>query len=273
MKIYEIIKSIEGFAPLCYQEGFDNSGLNIGNYEAECTGCLLCFDVTEIILDEAVQKSCNFIISHHPVTISGLKTFRGESLAERIVAKAFQSGISIYACHTPLDSTAHGINAYLGELFNLQQVECLQPIAATQCISASEVCKPGLGVVGYLSEPCRFEQWIQILKNKLHPTVIRHSQFDIITSALNVHRVAFCGGSGGSLISAAKNAKADVYVSGDFKYHDFVESHNGMILMDLGHFETEHFGIQILYDVLRKKIPTFAGSISENIINPIHYIV
>ena len=271
MKISTIIRAIEEFAPLSYQEGFDNSGLNIGNSDVECTGSLLCFDVTEIILEEAVQKSCNLIISHHPVTLVGLKTFRGESLAERIVAKALQAGISIYACHTPLDSTPHGINAHLGKLFELQQAECLQAIPLHDTKASS--IRAGLGVIGYLPKPCRFDEWINLLQDKLHPTVIRHSQFDIMKSAVNVHKVAFCGGSGGSLISAARSAKADVYVSGDIKYHDFVESHNGMILMDLGHFETEHFGIQILYDVLRKKIPTFAGSISENIINPIHYIV
>lgn len=269
MKISTIIEAIEDFAPLSYQEGFDNSGLNIGTAATECSGFLLCFEVSERILEEAVRKSCNLIICHHPVTLAGLKTFRGESNAERIVARALQHNIAIYACHTPLDSTPQGINTYLGQMFSLQHPQCLQMVP----LPRAELTGAGLGVIGYLPQACSWETWVQELKAKLSPAVIRHSRFDENTEKRLIHKVAFCGGSGGSLIPAALKAGADVYVCGDLKYHDFADRRGDMILMDPGHFETEHFGIQILYDVLRKKIPTFAGSISENIINPIHYIV
>lgn len=267
MKIREIITIIEDFAPLTYQESYDNSGLNIGRSDATCTGYLICFDVTEAVLEEAMQKNCNLILSHHPVTLDGLTHFRGETRAERVIETALKNGIALYACHTPLDSTRNGINAYLGQQFGLKTPRSLQPIEPAM---GPEI---GIGVVGRLSAPCTIDEWIERLQNQLHPTLIRCSRLDPAAKAKQIHRVAFCGGSGGRLISAAAQAKADVYVSGDLKYHDFTESHNGMILMDLGHFETEHFGIEILHDVLRKKIPTFAGSISENVINPIHYIV
>ena len=104
MKIRDIIKSLELIAPLSLQEDYDNAGLLVGNSETICTGIIVSLDVTEAIIDEAVQKNCNLIVSHHPIIFKGLKKLNGNNYVERTVISAIQNNISIYAIHTNLDN-------------------------------------------------------------------------------------------------------------------------------------------------------------------------
>ncbi|MCB9047324.1 MAG: Nif3-like dinuclear metal center hexameric protein [Chitinophagales bacterium] len=128
MQIKDIIQAIETFAPPIYQEGYDNSGLQIGNPNDEARGVLISLDVTEAILDEAIQKGMNMVVVHHPLLFSGLKQISGRNYIERIVQKAIKNDINIYACHTNLDNVRHGVNAKIAEKLGLQNTAILTPM-------------------------------------------------------------------------------------------------------------------------------------------------
>ena len=104
MKIKEIVSALERFAPLPLQDGFDNAGLQIGLTDAEATGALLCLDVTESVIDEAVAMGYNLIISHHPLIFKGYKSITGKDYVERCILKAIKNDIVIYSAHTNLDN-------------------------------------------------------------------------------------------------------------------------------------------------------------------------
>ncbi len=129
MLIKDIIQAIEAFAPPIYQEGYDNSGLQIGNPNDEAKGVLISLDVTEAILDEAMQKGANMVVVHHPMLFSGLKQISGRNYIERIVQKAIKNDINIYACHTNLDNVRRGVNAKIAEKLGLQNTNILAPMS------------------------------------------------------------------------------------------------------------------------------------------------
>ena len=127
MKIKDILKEIERLAPLSLQEDFDNSGIQVGDVEQPATGALLCLDVTEEVVDEAIDAGCNLIISHHPLVFKPFKSLTGKNYTERCVIKACKNDITIYAAHTNLDNATGGVNYYLAELFGLEDVRILRP--------------------------------------------------------------------------------------------------------------------------------------------------
>lgn len=129
MQVQDIIQAIEAYAPPAYQEGYDNSGLQIGDRQAEVRAVLIALDVTEAVLDEAIQRGANMIVAHHPLLFSGLKQISGRNYIERIVMKAIKNDINIYACHTNLDNVRNGVNAKIAEKLGLQNTSILTPMA------------------------------------------------------------------------------------------------------------------------------------------------
>lgn len=127
MKIKEIVSALERFAPLPLQDGFDNAGLQVGLTEAEATGALLCLDVTEAVVDEAVMLGYNLIISHHPLIFKGYKSIIGRDYIERCVLKAIKNDIVIYSAHTNLDNAPGGVNYKIAEKIGLKNVRILDP--------------------------------------------------------------------------------------------------------------------------------------------------
>lgn len=128
MKIGDIISAIEEQAPLWLQESWDNAGLQVGDPVCEATGALLCVDVTEAIVDEAVARGVNLIVSHHPLLFKGLKRITCASATERIVIKAIKHGITIYSAHTNIDSAARvGVSWATGHLAGLVNMRVLVP--------------------------------------------------------------------------------------------------------------------------------------------------
>jgi dinuclear metal center YbgI/SA1388 family protein len=131
MLVKDIIQTIESYAPPLYQESYDNCGLQVGDAEREVTGVLLTLDVTEEILDEALQRNCNMIVAHHPLIFSGLKRITGRSYVERIVQKAIKNDIHIFAAHTNLDNIINGVNAKIAEKLGLSDYYILSPKSGT----------------------------------------------------------------------------------------------------------------------------------------------
>ena len=125
MKIREVLDALERFAPLPLQEDFDNAGLQLGLTETELSGALLCLDVTEKIVDEAISKGCNLIVSHHPLLFKGLKSLTGKDYVERCVLKAIKNDICIYSAHTNLDNASNGVNYKIAEKIGLQNIRIL----------------------------------------------------------------------------------------------------------------------------------------------------
>lgn len=129
MRLSAITKHLENYAPLNYQEDYDNSGLLTGNPDQEITAALVALDCTEDIVDEAIAKNCNLIITHHPIVFKGLKKFTGKTYVERVIIKAIQHKIALYAIHTNLDSVHNGVNGVICKKLRLQQPKILNPKA------------------------------------------------------------------------------------------------------------------------------------------------
>lgn len=123
----DVARAIEEFAPLSLQEDYDNSGLQVGEPDTEVTGILLCFDVTEEVLSEAIEHGCNLIVSHHPLIFRGLKRLRGDSAESRIVMRALRENVGLYAAHTNLDAAPFGVNTEMARLLGLENVTPLAP--------------------------------------------------------------------------------------------------------------------------------------------------
>lgn len=260
MKVKEIAALIEQFAPLALQEEYDNSGLNVGSYETEVTGVLLCVDVTEAVLDEAISLGCNLIVSHHPLLFHPLRQLVDADAAQRIAARAVLEGVSLYAAHTNLDSAPGGLSFRLGEQLGLSDMQVLDPHPS--------IPGAGFGVVGKLAHAESMMDYLQEVRRRLNVGTIRYSELRRST----VERVALCTGAGGSLIGKAERSGADLYLSADLRYNDFFGSVSTMVVADIGHFESEYCAIEVLYDIITKKIATFALHKSEHSINPVNYL-
>lgn len=128
MRIKEILQTIEQEAPLPLQEHYDNSGLQVGDPNREATGVLLCIDVTEDVIEEAISLGCNLIISHHPIAFRPFKSLVGKNYIERCMISAIRHDITLYAAHTNLDNAQGGVNYKLAQMIELQNVKILQPL-------------------------------------------------------------------------------------------------------------------------------------------------
>jgi dinuclear metal center YbgI/SA1388 family protein len=260
MKVRDVAAAIEAFAPLSLQESYDNSGLIVGRPDDEVHKALLAVDVTEEVLQEAVQKGCDMIITHHPIIFHAMKRFNSATYVERCVEEAIRRGIVLYAAHTNLDSTPEGMSWRIAQMLGLENVTVLQP---------SNDCGAGFGVVGELPEAEGAEVFMRHIMQTFQVQALRHS--DLVVSS--IRKVAICTGAGASLIDDARRVGADLFLTADLKYNDFMRHENSMILADMGHFESEYCAIQILFDILSKKIPIFAACKSESSRNPINYMV
>ncbi len=163
----DVIRAIEAFAPLCYQESYDNSGLQAGDPDAAVGGILFSLDITEAVVEEARARGCNMIVAHHPVIFGGLKRLTGGSYVERVVMLALRYGIVLYAAHTNLDNMRKGVNAVFADRLGLQAQRILQPMDGSLCKLHTYVPEPdaetlrealfaaGAGHIGNYSE-CSF---------------------------------------------------------------------------------------------------------------------
>jgi dinuclear metal center YbgI/SA1388 family protein len=363
MLLKTILAEIERFAPLAYQESYDNCGLLTGHKEQEVTGAILCLDCIEAVVDEAIQKNCNLIIAHHPIIFSGLKKLNGTNYIERTIIKAIQNNIAIYACHTNLDNVKLGVNKKIADKLGLINQQILSPkksllkklvtfvpathfeivrdnlfnagagnignydscsfalegtgsfrgnensnpyigvkgklslekeirlelifetVNESQIISALRQNHPyeevaydiyqlentyqniGSGMVGELKNPLPEIELLEQLKSIFNLKVIKHTAL----TNKNIKKVALCGGSGSFLLKNAINSQSDIYISSDFKYHEFFDAENKILVADIGHYESEQFTPEIFYEIISNKFPTFASYLTETNTNPVNY--
>ncbi len=258
MKVKEVIAALEQFAPLPLQDDFDNAGLQIGLTEADVTGALLCLDVTEDVIDEAAERGLNLIVAHHPLLFHPLKAVVGRTYVERCTLKAIQRGIAIYAAHTNLDNAVGGVNYEIASRIGLRDVELL-----TKREVNGIVC--GAGVIGTLPQPEDELSFLSRLKAIFGVQALQHNRL----TGRSVRRVALCGGAGSFLLSAAIRAGANSFITGEIHYHDFF-GHDGEILMvSMGHYESEQFTPCIFERLLREQFPTLRVEHTRVNTNPI----
>jgi dinuclear metal center YbgI/SA1388 family protein len=256
-KVRDIVKVIEEFAPLGIQESWDNSGLCIGSPDAPVSSVLLGLDCTPELVEEAVSCGADMIVTHHPLIFSGLKKISPDDQVGEAVIKAIRAGISIYAAHTNADKVLAGVSGAMASRLGLENVTILDEDGEGT----------GLGVVGDLPEPLTAAEAAALVKERFGLKAMRSSR----PVEGRISRVAMCGGSGGSLIPAARRSGAQLYISGDISYHNFFTP-EGFMIMDIGHYESEIEIVDILFSLLRKNFPTFAVRITQNIYsNPIFY--
>lgn len=258
--VQDIANTIEEFAPKSIQEDYDNSGLQIGNPSMIVNAALICLDVTDEIIEEAIEKNCNLIITHHPLLFNGLKDITGRNTTQRIVIKAIKNNIAIYSAHTNLDSTYNGVSYEIANSLKLRDITVLEPKDSTG--------KIGLGVVGNIQAMPTLE-FLRLLKETFNIKSLRYSAR---SNRLVIRRVAICGGAGASLIKEAIKTNADIYVTGDIKYHDFTGFSEEILIADIGHYESELCTKKIFSRIISKKFANFVTYLSETEKNPINYI-
>ena len=257
MKLKDVADALERFAPLPLQESYDNAGLQIGLTETEdVSGVLLCLDVTESVLDEAVRKGCNLVVAHHPLLFRPLRRVTRETLVERCVVKAVKENVAVYAAHTNLDNAPGGVSFVMAERLGLRDVAFLEPQPGGV---------GGSGVTGVLPESMSKADFLRLVANTFGVKALRHNDAPVET----VRKVALCGGSGDFLIGKARRQGADAYLTGEIGYHRFFGDEPSLLLAELGHFESEQFTIDLLHRILCDAFPTLKIEKTEQETNPI----
>ena len=267
MKVKDILGALEEFAPLALQDGYDNAGLQIGLAEdADATGALLCLDVTEDVVDEAVCKGCNLIVSHHPLLFRALKSITVDDYVGRTVMKAVKSGVAVYAAHTNLDSAMDGVNWKIAEKLGLKDLEWLSPKGEYK--RGYEIVSAGEGLVGVLPKAMKKKLFFEYVKEAFGLKSLRVND----SEKENIKRVALCGGAGAFLIQKAVAKGADAFVTGEIGYHRFFGLESDIVLMEMGHYESERYTVEVLRDILRNADPLLPIYDTELKINPINYL-
>lgn len=364
MKLKEFCLYLDTIVPVSFQESYDNSGLQTGDPESDIISALISLDITEEVIDEALQTGCNLVVSHHPLIFNPLKKLTGRNSVERILIRAVKNDIAIYSAHTNLDIFNGGVSRKMADKLNLKNIKVLRPlekrllklvtfIPADHLEKVREALfKAGAGVIGnydrcsfslegtgsfrgaagthpfagkpenfHFEKETRFETILPVhlkepviaallethpyeevaydlylLENEFYgaglgctgdlPAQLAEMDFlkqlnQVFTArgvrysgltGKKIKKVALCGGAGISLLTDAIRSGADAYVTSDIKYHDFFSPEKKILLVDIGHYESEKFSREILYDLIIKKIPTFAVRFSETNTNPINYL-
>ncbi len=261
MKIKEVLSALERFAPLPLQESWDNAGLQVGLTETEVSGALLCLDVNEKIVDEAIQKGCNLVVSHHPLLFRGLKTISDLTDVQRTVMKAVQKGVCVISMHTNMDNAKGGVNYKMAEKLGLRDVQFLAP-------KMVDGVESGSGVIGELPEAQASDDFVLAVKKA----------FGVECAMCNellrrpVRKVALCGGAGDFLLDDALKAGADAFITGEMHYHQYFGYEQQIQICVIGHYQSEQYTTEIFRDIIEKECPGVRTCIAETCTNPILYL-
>lgn len=269
VRVQDVIDALEDFAPLPLQESYDNAGLQVGLTGAEVSGALLCLDVTEEVIGEALELGCNMIVSHHPLIFRGLKHLTDEDAVQRCVRMALRNDIAIYSAHTNLDSAIDGVNYMMAERLGLVDVVLLQPrhVSVGTGANARSV-QAGSGVIGYLPDGEDSLVFLQRVKQAFGVECLMHNEL----LSRPVQSVAICGGAGDFLLQEALNMQADAFLTGEMHYHQYF-GHDGQIQIGvLGHYQSEQYTMDIFNSVIGERCPRLPLFKTTVCTNPIKYL-
>ena len=221
----------------------------------------MCLDVTEKIVDEAIQKGCNLIVSHHPLLFRGLKTISDLTDVQRTVMKAICNGICVISMHTNMDNAKGGVNYKMAEKLGLRDVQFLAP-------KTVDGVESGSGVIGYLSEVMASDDFVLKVKKS----------FGVECAMCNellrrpIATVAICGGAGDFLLDEALKAGADAFITGEMHYHQYFGYEQQIQICVIGHYQSEQYTAEIFEDIIRQACPEVRMEIAETCTNPILYL-
>ena len=261
MKIKEVVNALEKFAPLPLQEDYDNAGLQVGFTETEVTGALLCLDITEKIIDEAIERGCNLVVSHHPLIFRALKRVSDGNEVQRCVMKAVKNDIAIVSMHTNIDNAVGGVNYKMAEKMNLSQVQLLAPKMVADI-------EGGSGVVGCLPEPMDAKTFVGMLKETFGVECVQANAL----LERHIRKVAICGGAGAFLLGDAVAAGADAFVTGEMHYHEYFDHDQQIQICVIGHYQSEQFTNEIFKSIIEEKCKGVRCCLTRTCTNPIIYL-
>lgn len=261
MTIREIINTLEAFAPLYLQEDFDNAGVQVAvnscpdALDAQLTGILVCLDITEQVIDEAIANNCNMVVAHHPLIFQPLKRVCGQTYQQRCVAKAILAGITLYSAHTNLDNARGGVNHIIASMLGLNNLQWLEPRGS----------EGGSGVIGELPVPMTAMQLLLSLKTLFKVDALfnncrgnsafaeQKSVCGTIAVEKEIRKVALCGGAGAFLMGKAREMGADAFITGEIHYHDYFGQ--DMLLVEMGHYQSEQYTQELLMKIILRNFP------------------
>ena len=227
--VKDIYSFLDSFAPFSTSAPWDNVGLLLGDENKEVKKVMLSLDVTKEVIDEALKENVDLVITHHPLVFDPVKSVTADTLLYKAVA----SGISFISSHTCLDIAKDGVNDCLANAVGIKNVKTVEE---------DEFLK-----IGEIEEKTE-DEFVSLLKEKLSCNVLYNS------TGNNIKKVAFCSGSGGDLFALAKEIGADALLTGEAKYHEFLDaSFNDITIFACGHFETEIIVIDTLKEKLEKE--------------------
>ncbi|MDE7472721.1 MAG: Nif3-like dinuclear metal center hexameric protein [Muribaculaceae bacterium] len=263
----DIIQAIEQAAPRRLQESYDNTGLQCGNPQAACTGVILCVDVTPAIIAETIERGCNLVISHHPLLFRAIKSIDARGRVQQSLVAAIKNDITVYSCHTAVDNAPGGISHVMARMLGLTDVTTLEERPADATLGTV-----GCGVTGTLPLPLTPLEFVELVKTTFGSPVARCSDPEALTPGRLISRIALCGGAGAFLLDRATAIGADAFVTSDTKFNCFLDYADSLLLVDIGHFESENCSKEIFYHAITKKFPNFAVYYSQVEQNPIKYL-
>lgn len=264
MKVKDVVKALERFAPLPLQESYDNAGLQIGlTEEQEVSGVLLCLDVTEDILHEAIETDCNLVVSHHPLFFRPIRKIASDSMVGRCAQIAISNNIAVYSAHTNLDNAKGGVNYEIAQKLRLENVTFLKPINSDNS---------GSGAIGDLPGAMQCQELLDLLANTFKVKAIMHNDGSCDWHATNgIKRVALCGGAGDFLLEEAIKQGAQAFITGEMGYHRYFGHEKDILIAVLGHYQSEQFTIDLLERILLSDNPTLRILKTKSSTNPIFY--
>ena len=241
-------------APLALQMDFDNSGFQLGRLEAPAERVLLALDVTDAVVDEAIRERATLIISHHPLLFHPLRNVLADDLTGRKVLTLARHGISAICMHTNLDIADGGVNDTLMHTLKAEITGLLEPAGTDD-----DGNPLGCGRIGYLTEAMPLNAFLRFITERLHVSGLRYCD-----SGKQVHKIAVCGGSGGSTLELAYGAGCDTFVTADIKYDRFLAAKElGMNLIDADHFCTENVVVPVIAQAIQDAFPDLEVMISR----------
>lgn len=247
LTVRDIKKAMEEFAPTKLKESYDNVGLMVGDLDKEVTSILVALDCTEDIIEEALEKKSNLILTHHPLLFKKPSSITGETLTGRKIMKLIKNDISLYSAHTNLDAVEGGINDTVMNLLGFNEYITME-LSSGRDLNDN---KSGIGRLATLDEGITLKDLCAKLKKSLKIPYVRYAGEESMT----IKKIAVINGSGQDYFSIAKKIGADCIITGDTSYHyvsDFCEE--GIGIIDAGHFGTEWPAFKVLAYMLEIKL-------------------
>lgn len=273
VKIKEVVSALERFAPLPLQADFDNAGLQVGLTEAEVSGALLCLDVTEQIVDEAVRLGCNLIVSHHPLIFRKLSCVCGADYVQRAVIKAIKYDVAIVSMHTNMDSAWGGVNCKIAEKMGLENLRFFGKQREVAVPGDTDGDRPvmvrgGDGVIGEFAKPMAADDFVTMLKRVFDVECLMANQL----LRREIRKVAICGGAGSFLLGEAIGEGADAFVTGEMGYHDYFGHEQQIQIAVMGHYQSEQYTNEVFRDIVQDACPGVPCHMAKTNTNPIIYL-